>query len=75
MAALVETAGCRRALLRRHFGEDAPAHCGNCDNCLSPPKVIEVTQLAQKLLSGVYRTGQRFGLGYVSQVLTGPTTI
>ncbi|HZV08562.1 MAG TPA: ATP-dependent DNA helicase RecQ, partial [Novosphingobium sp.] len=34
LATLVETAGCRRALLRRHFGEDAPAHCGNCDNCL-----------------------------------------
>jgi len=71
MAALVETAGCRRALLRRHFGEDAPQTCGNCDNCLDAPKVIDVTQLAQKLLSGVYRTGQMFGLGYVSQVLTG----
>ena len=71
MAALVETAGCRRALLRRHFGEDAPQHCGNCDNCLAPPKVVDVTQLAQKLLSGVYRTGQMFGLGYVTSVLTG----
>ncbi|WP_425464290.1 DNA helicase RecQ [Novosphingobium umbonatum] len=71
MAALVESAGCRRALLRRHFGEEAPQTCGNCDNCLSPPAVIDVTLLAQKLLSGVYRTGQRFGLGYVTQVLTG----
>jgi len=71
MAALVETAGCRRALLRRHFGEEAPQTCGNCDNCLSPAQVVDVTQLAQKLLSGIYRTGQRFGLGYVTAVLTG----
>ena len=71
MAALVETAGCRRALLRRHFGEEAPQHCGNCDNCLTPPSVIEVTELARKLLSAIYRTGQRFGLGYVTNVLTG----
>ena len=71
MAALVETAGCRRALLRRHFGEEAPQTCGNCDNCLSAPAVVDVTVLAQKVLSGVYRTGQCFGLGYVTQVLTG----
>ncbi|HWU03141.1 MAG TPA: RQC domain-containing protein, partial [Novosphingobium sp.] len=71
MAALVETAGCRRALLRRHFGEEAPATCGNCDNCLAPPAVIDVTDLARKLLSAVYRTGQLFGFGHVANVLTG----
>jgi len=71
LAGLVETAGCRRALLRRHFGEEAPQTCGNCDNCLDAPKVMDVTELAQKLLSAVYRTGQMFGLGYVTQVLTG----
>ena len=71
MATLVETVGCRRALLRRHFGEDAPASCGNCDNCLNPPGVIDVTDLARKLLSAVYRTGQRYGLGYVTSVMLG----
>ena len=71
LAGLVETAGCRRAVLLRHFGEHPPAQCGNCDNCLEPPTVIEATELARKLLSGVYRTGQSFGLGHVQKVLTG----
>jgi len=73
MAVLVETAGCRRALLLRHFGEDPPAQCGNCDNCLSPAKVTDATDLARKLLSAVYRTGQSYGLAYLEKVLTGAT--
>ena len=71
LAALVEAPGCRRAILLRHFGEDPPEACGNCDNCLSPPQVIDATNLARKLLSAVYRTGQSFGLGHVQKVLTG----
>jgi ATP-dependent DNA helicase RecQ len=71
MAQLVETAGCRRALLLRHFGEDPPAGCGNCDNCLEAPGVVDATQAAQKLLSAVYRTGQSFGFGHIEKVLTG----
>lgn len=71
MAALVETAACRRALLRRHFGESPPETCGNCDNCLHAPDVIDLTDLARKLLSAIYRTGQNFGLGYITNVLTG----
>ena len=71
LSGLVETAGCRRAVLLRHFGEDPPATCGNCDNCLDPPKVIDVTELARKLLSAVYRTGQSFGFGHLQKVLTG----
>ena len=71
LAALVESAGCRRALLRRHFGEDAPAGCGNCDNCLAPPQVTDTTELARKLLSAVFRTGQSFGFGYLEKLLTG----
>jgi ATP-dependent DNA helicase RecQ len=58
MAGLVETAGCRRAILLRHFGEDPPQSCGNCDNCLEAPGIVDATTLAQKLLSAVYRTGQ-----------------
>ena len=71
LGALVETAGCRRAILLRHFGESPPAECGNCDNCLAPPESINATQTAQKLLSAVYRTGQSFGLGHIEAVLTG----
>jgi len=71
LAALVEAAGCRRALLRRHFGEAPPAQCGNCDNCLDPPKVSDATELARKLLSAVWRTGQSFGLGHIEKVLCG----
>lgn len=71
LAGLVETAACRRAVLLRHFGEHPPEACGNCDNCLHAPGVTDATQLARKLLSAVYRTGQMFGLGYLEKVLTG----
>ncbi|MXO60766.1 DNA helicase RecQ [Altererythrobacter salegens] len=71
LAALVETPGCRRAILLRHFGEDPPERCGNCDNCLEAPDVVDATEIARKLLSAVYRTGQSFGFGHVQKVLTG----
>ena len=71
LAALVETGSCRRALLLRHFGEDPSASCDNCDNCLEAPGVHDCTELARKLLSAVYRTGQSFGFGHIEKVLTG----
>ena len=71
LAALVETAQCRRAILLRHFGEHPPETCGNCDNCLEPVGVTDASELARKLLSAVYRTGQSFGLGHLEKVLTG----
>ena len=71
LAGLVETPGCRRAVLLRHFGETPPETCGNCDNCLDAPEMIDVTVLAQKVLSAVYRTGQSYGFGHVQKVLTG----
>lgn len=71
LATLVEAAGCRRAILLRHFGEDPPQTCGNCDNCLEAPGVADATEIARKLLSAVYRTGQSFGLGHLEKVLTG----
>ena len=71
LALLVETPGCRRAVLLRHFGEEPPEACGNCDNCREAPGVIDATELARKLLSAVYRTGQSFGFGHVQKVLTG----
>lgn len=74
LGALVETGGCRRAVLLRHFGESPPEHCGNCDNCLNPPASINATQTARKLLSAVYRTGQSFGIGHLEAVLRGQAT-
>ena len=71
LASLVETAGCRRAILLRHFGETPPERCGNCDNCLEAPGVVDATTTARKLLSAVYRTGQSYGLGHLEKVLTG----
>jgi len=74
LAALVETGTCRRALLLRHFGDDAPEHCGNCDNCLSPPTTVDATQTAQKLLSAAFRTEMRFGVQHLTDVLAGRDT-
>ncbi|OYX36916.1 MULTISPECIES: ATP-dependent DNA helicase RecQ [unclassified Sphingomonas] len=71
LSGLVETGTCRRAMLLRHFGENPPTECGNCDNCLSKPALIDATELARKFLSAVYRTGQGFGVGHLEKVLTG----
>jgi ATP-dependent DNA helicase RecQ len=74
LASLVETAGCRRAILLRHFGEDPPEQCSNCDNCLSPPQAVDATKVAQKLLSAAFRTEMRFGVGHLTDVLAGRET-
>jgi ATP-dependent DNA helicase RecQ len=74
LATLVETAGCRRAILLRHFGEDPPESCGNCDNCLNPPVAIDATTVAQKLLSAAFRTEMRFGVQHLTDVLAGRET-
>jgi ATP-dependent DNA helicase RecQ len=74
LAAMVETAGCRRAILLRHFGEDPPERCGNCDNCLAPPVTVDATEAARKLLSAAFRTEMRFGIQHLSDVLAGRET-
>ena len=71
LALFVEATGCRRAILLRHFGEDPPERCGNCDNCLERPAAIDATEAARKLLSAAYRTGMRFGVGHLVEVLAG----
>ena len=71
LAALVETPLCRRAVLLRHFGEDPPERCGNCDNCLEPPATIDATEVARKFLSTAFRTEMRFGAGHLTDVLAG----
>ncbi|UFN51058.1 DNA helicase RecQ [Roseomonas sp. OT10] len=74
MVAIAEAVTCRRRILLRCFGEDLPADCGNCDNCLRPPALKDGTIAAQKLLSAVVRTGSRFGLGHLVDVLRGEKT-
>ena len=69
-----EVTTCRRRALLRHFGDDLPEDCGNCDVCLTPPETQDGTTAAQKLLSAIYRTGQRFGAGHVIDVLRGRDT-
>jgi len=73
LVGLAETAGCRRVQLLAYFGETS-GPCGNCDNCLNPPRVWDGTVVAQQALSCVYRTGQRFGAGHVIDVLLGRAT-
>jgi len=68
---LCEAASCRRQILLSYFGQDLAEPCGNCDNCLSPPLTIDGTVIAQKALSAIYRTQQRFGVTYLIQVLQG----
>jgi ATP-dependent DNA helicase RecQ len=74
LAGLVETAGCRRAVLLRHFGESPAERCGNCDNCLNPPKAVDATEIARKLLSAAFRTEMRFGITHLTDVLAGKNT-
>jgi len=74
MVAIAESATCRRQILLRCFGEEAPEPCGHCDICLNPPRLFDGTVAAQKLLSAVLRTGRRFGLGHVVDVLRGKAT-
>jgi len=70
-----ETTDCRRKVLLNYFGESMEgARCGNCDNCLHPVDTWDGTVAAQKVLSCVYRTGQRFGAGHVTDVLLGRDT-
>jgi|688.fasta_scaffold157346_3 ATP-dependent DNA helicase RecQ len=67
---ICETASCRRQELLHYFG-DASEPCGYCDNCDTPPETFDGTIAAQMAISSVYRTGQRFGVRYVIDVLLG----
>jgi ATP-dependent DNA helicase RecQ len=66
-----ETTACRRQRLLSYFGETLAEPCGNCDNCLDPPVTWDASVVAQKALSCVYRTGQRFGVTHLTAVLRG----
>lgn len=70
LESLCTTTTCRRQILLNYFDDNCTT-CGNCDNCLNPPETYDATTDVQKLLSCVYRTGQRFGATYVIDVLRG----
>ena len=69
-----EAPGCRRQVLLRHFGEQLAEPCGNCDGCLEPRALSDVSVPAQKLLSAVHRTGKCFGANHLVDVLLGADT-
>jgi ATP-dependent DNA helicase RecQ len=69
-----ESTACRHQTILRYFGESHPGACEQCDNCLHPVETWQATQVAQMALSCVYRTGQRFGVGHLIDVLMGKVT-
>ncbi|KZN41381.1 ATP-dependent DNA helicase RecQ [Pseudoalteromonas luteoviolacea NCIMB 1942] len=74
MANFAEAQTCRRQILLNYFSEYQREPCGNCDICLNPPKSFDATLVAQQALSCVYRAQQRFGLGYIVDLLRGANT-
>ncbi|MBT8114733.1 MAG: DNA helicase RecQ [Arenicella sp.] len=75
LLAWCETTTCRRRALLGYFGESVQEACGNCDICLNAPETWDATEDAQKLLSNIYRTGQRFGSGHLIDVLRGKDSV
>ena len=71
MLGLCEITSCRRQALLNYFGESLPEPCGNCDSCLEPVDTWDGTEAARMALSAVYRTGQRFGVNHLIEVLRG----
>ena len=71
MIGLCELTTCRRRAIRAYFGEEPGEACGNCDNCVNPPQTWDGTEAARKAISCVSRTGQRFGVNYLVDVLIG----
>ncbi len=71
MLGFTEITGCRRQALLNYFNEELKEPCGNCDNCITPAETWDASVAAQKALSCVHRTGQRFGVTYLVDVLTG----
>ncbi len=70
-----DTTSCRRVTLLNYFGEQGATACGNCDNCLEPVVTWDGTEAARMAMSCIYRTGQRFGVNYLVDVLLGKTDL
>ena len=73
LLAYCEAPRCRRQVLLNYFGEARQA-CGNCDVCAEPPELWDGTQAAQKALSAIFRTGMRFGVTHLTDLLRGKAT-
>ncbi|MGE8408431.1 MAG: DNA helicase RecQ [Pseudomonas sp.] len=71
MLALCEETRCRRQALLRYFDEELPQPCGHCDNCVDGVQTWDATEPARQALSAIYRTGQRYGVGHLVDVLLG----
>jgi len=71
MLGLCELTSCRRQAILAYFGEDLSTPCGNCDNCINPPETWDATIATQKVLSCIYRCGERFGSQYIIDILLG----
>jgi ATP-dependent DNA helicase RecQ len=71
MVGLCELATCRRQALLEYFGDRQPTACGNCDNCLHPPALWDASEAARMALSTVYRSGERFGVNHLIDILLG----
>ena len=74
MLGLCELTSCRRVALLHYFGEVYPNPCGNCDSCLEPAETWDGTEASRMALSAVVRTGQRFGVNHLIDVLRGGET-
>ena len=73
LLAYCEAPRCRRQVLLNYFGEERQP-CGNCDVCDNPPELWDGTQAAQKALSAIFRTGMRFGVTHLTDILRGKAT-
>ena len=74
MLGLCEITSCRRQALLDYFGETYPEPCGNCDSCLEPAQTWDATEACRMALSAVARTGERFGVNHLIDVLKGKET-
>ena len=71
MLALCEETRCRRQVLLAYFDEDMPQPCGHCDNCVDGVQTWDATEPARQALSAIYRSGQRYGVGHLVDLLLG----
>ncbi|HYQ39322.1 MAG TPA: DNA helicase RecQ [Pseudomonas sp.] len=74
MLALCEESRCRRQALLAYFDEDLPQPCGHCDNCVDGVETWDATEAARLALSAIYRSGQRYGVGHLADILLGRET-